>query len=47
MVLAKNLSHILPQILPKEDVRVDGRGRKDVRPIVFETELVMRCSRTI
>ena len=24
----------------QEDVRVDGRGRKDVRPIVFETGLV-------
>jgi hypothetical protein len=24
----------------QEDVRVDGRGRKDVRPIVFESGLV-------
>ena len=27
----------------QEDVRVDGRGRKDVRPIVFETGLVRKC----
>jgi len=26
----------------QEDVRVDGRGRKDVRPIVFETGLVRK-----
>ena len=28
----------------QDDVRVDGRSRKEIRPIKFETELVVSCN---